>query len=106
MLLQSHQGYLQLLPALPEAWQEGKVKGLRARGGFEVDMSWNKGQLVEAEIRSSHGEGCALYAGASSLVVTRDGHPVPVDRDMSVDGVIRFATAAGQKYSVTSEAVQ
>ncbi|AHM62618.1 hypothetical protein D770_21855 [Flammeovirgaceae bacterium 311] len=60
MLLQSHDGALHLLPALPDAWKRGSFKGFRARGGFEVDAAWDGGQLMEVKILAAQGGNCRI----------------------------------------------
>ncbi len=60
MLVQSHAGEIHLLPALPQAWPSGKVTGLKARGGFEIDMEWEEGKLTRAVVRSLLGGNCRI----------------------------------------------
>jgi alpha-L-fucosidase 2 len=97
MLLQSHADEIELLPALPTAWPTGQVKGLRARGGFEVDIAWRRGRLEQARIYSQSGSYCRLRAGRPVLV-TCDGQPVPLEKIN--EDVTGFKTTIGKIYSI------
>ncbi|TFE30085.1 glycosyl hydrolase family 95 catalytic domain-containing protein [Cohnella luojiensis] len=96
MLLQSHLGVIELLPALPEAWPEGRVSGLKARGGFIIGMEWKDDRLVEAFVLSVKGGKCNIrYAKARTdiIITTEEGAAVP-----AVDGA--FESEAGVKYRI------
>jgi alpha-L-fucosidase 2 len=80
MLIQSHQGFVELLPALPQEWTDGEVKGLRARGGFEVDMKWEKGILTSSEIKSlSDNKGILRYHGKDLKLAMKKGESQKFD---------------------------
>ena len=80
MLMQSHAGQIQLLPALPSAWPTGKVTGIAARGGFEVDIAWQDGKVTEATVRSKAGLPCkVVYGDQTWELKTETGKSYPID---------------------------
>jgi hypothetical protein len=84
LLLQSQEGRIHLLPALPETWKNGVVSGLRARGGFEIDMAWKDGRLVAATIKSSEGgTSHVYYAGKAIMLKMKRGESVRLDGTLS-----------------------
>jgi alpha-L-fucosidase 2 len=101
MLLQSHAGELHLLPALPAAWPAGSVKGLRARGGYEVDLSWKEGRMDRATLRSMLGGKSRLRT--SVPVTVRSGgkavQAVVVERN-----VVEWQTVRGGVYQIAAGA--
>ena len=76
MLLQSQDGRISLLPALPDAWKEGSIKGIKARGNFVVNIDWKNGKLAEALIKSEIGGNCRLRTLQKVKVVEADAKPV------------------------------
>ena len=82
MLLQSHTGCLHFLPSLPDAWANGHITGLRARGNFGVDLEWKNGKLAKATVTSGSGETCHVRYGES---------------------VLDFPTEKGKSYQITIE---
>jgi alpha-L-fucosidase 2 len=85
MLVQSDNDVIYLLPALPDEWKQGRVTGLRARGGFEVSLGWNDGKLTAATIRSDQGEPCRVrYSGKASDLKLGKGESATLDENLTV----------------------
>ena len=72
MLLQSHNGVIQLLPALPKEWGSGSVKGLRARGGFVIDMAWENGSITQAFLYASKSGSCIVQIGSKQITLNAE----------------------------------
>ena len=97
MLLQSHEGMIDLLPALPDEWSEGRFDGVCARGGFELDIKWNDQTVTEVEILSKAGNICRIDAGGAFKVV-KEGKKVA--SKTGKDGSIEFNTVKGGIYTL------
>ncbi|WP_350274388.1 glycoside hydrolase N-terminal domain-containing protein [Kribbella sp. HUAS MG21] len=101
MIMQSHSGELALLPCLPSAFPTGRVRGMRARGGFDLEFSWSNGKLTKATIRSLLGNRLRLRTGVRVDVRSSEG---PVAFARPEDGVVEFRTRRGVDYFIEPRA--
>lgn len=100
MLLQSNMGYINMLPSLPDVWANGSVKGLVARGNFEVSMKWADKNVTEATILSNNGGTATVQVKNASLATVLDENGKVVDvKPVSADR-ISFETTKGQTYTI------
>lgn len=97
MLVQSQLSYIQLLPALPKVWSEGSVKGLKARGGFELNINWKKNQLDSASIKSLNGAVCIIHTDLPIKVTNSKA----VSQKIGDVYQISFETIKGKTYQLS-----
>ncbi len=98
MLMQSHEGVIDLLPALPSEWSSGEFKGVCARGAFELDMKWKEGKVSSVEVLSKEGQVCRIKAGLK-VKVKSNGKNIRF-KELN-DGFVEFATTRGARYLIT-----
>jgi len=98
MLLQSHSGFIQLLPALPDVWKSGSVKGIKARNAFILDIEWKDGELKEATIFSEKGAPCRIYS-KDELKITCKGKKIALKKEK--ENIFSFQTKKGAVYKIT-----
>jgi alpha-L-fucosidase 2 len=97
MLMQSHDGFIKLLPALPDEWSEGEFKGVCARGAFELDFQWKNKKITGLNILSKAGEVCKIEANPN-VKITNNGKKVSFIK--LADGIIEFKTIKGESYQL------
>jgi len=96
MLLQSHEGEINLLPSLPSCWSKGFIEGIIARGGFELEIFWEEGILKEAVITSRSGKTCRVRTG-TPVEVLKGSQSILVKEE---EGVVSFETSKEEKYRI------
>jgi alpha-L-fucosidase 2 len=97
MLVQSHEGVIDLLPALPSAWSHGEFNGVCTRGAFELNMQWKEGKITKVDILSKAGQSCRINPGVN-VVVKSNGKNIEFKKHD--DGSIEFSTAKGTTYAL------
>jgi alpha-L-fucosidase 2 len=98
MLMQSHEGVIDLLPALPDSWRDGRFDGVCTRGAFELDLQWKDGKITRVDILSKKGHTCRINP-RGKVKVTSEGKRVKSKKHK--DGSIEFKTRAGETYLLT-----
>lgn len=100
MLLQSHEGYIAPLPALPKAWRTGNYHGLVARGNFEISVSWKEGNLTGLNVHSKKGNICTLSYPEIAKAIVTDSKGQNIKYQIESPDKIRFKTKKDESYSI------
>jgi alpha-L-fucosidase 2 len=97
MLMQSHDGFIKLLPALPDEWSEGAFKGICARGGFQLDFTWKYKKVTQLKILSKSGEPCRIES-RPGLKISSNG--IKLKFKKLPGGLIEFKTLKNAVYLI------
>ena len=100
MLMQSNMGYINMLPSLPDVWANGSIKGLVARGNFEISMKWADKNLTEASVLSRNGGTATVQVKNASLATVFDENGNPVELNTLTANRISFETEKGKTYTI------
>ncbi len=98
MLVQSHDGIIHFIPAIPAEWGDGEVDGILLRGAFELNMKWQNKKIIFATLKSNAGQPCRIYSGAN-IVVKCMNKKIPTKK--LKDGTIEFKTLKDKTYTIT-----
>lgn len=101
LLLQSHAGYIDVLPQVPTKWSSGRFDGLCARGNFVVGADWENGEVREIRIRSVVGTDCCVRCADLSQVQITNANGKQIPYTINADGKCTFATEAGERYAIS-----
>lgn len=101
MLLQSHEGYIDPLPALPSAWPTGSIDGLRAQDGYQVGLRWKHGELIQLDISTLEAGICRVRLPLGrTITLTQQGKGKAISYQQEANGVISFKVQRGAKYQI------
>jgi alpha-L-fucosidase 2 len=101
MLIQSHENYIALLPALPKAWETGSYNGLVARGNFELSVNWRKSMIRSFKVTSKSGGKCRIKYKYIKGALIKDSDGKIVSHTFKSDNIIEFNTYKLSEYFIT-----
>ena len=96
MLVQSHEGVIHILPALPQEWESGQFNGVCTRGAFELDLAWENSAVKAIKVLSKAGGSCRIYTKGRMRLLSNQDEPLTSNDN----GYIEFPTQAGQYYDL------
>ena len=98
MLLQSNAGFINLLPALPDAWADGEVNGLKTEGNFTIDMEWKNKKVTKLKVTSGSGGKCTIYNPGMKLNGITDSKGITLKIERQGESMVSIDTKKGMTY--------